>query len=563
MRESDAETSLPIQGRSEAALVPFATRREMLETMLRLTRGGHPREFAERYETGPRAQSEPVRRQARAIVSDILEKLRRPRRAPDFTSGFFPANETLEEELVVLLRDRRGTAQLEDVTVERIARHAEVPIPEGRRRGNQRYELNLRAFLNQLEAHLYSRTGIRLTFTPHLTNENQIARVRLRYVHLGAIPANSGPYNTIRDAHAGRLPSGLSFTTLRAYLRARFPLPHPWERRGSAPVLPESELRRIAVASAPPAALDPEDVPPWNRYKQTSPAEQVIGLRVGTHGDFTARSGVLSRIDRRSHHLPQYLLVQYYRGENPTKVFGRDNHYWMPGFRRGSREVGHRDRLRSPMDSHVSSRGTLAMSELDPTRSNRGAGMAAVLLAKETHETGGLHLNLESSWDSASEIAGRPSQSLTMDNRHHEYLVNGVQTSGALSARRSGVNLDNGAEFSAMVQATVSDGVSAEVEALKDIQNEAMREAYGMFVGRMAPALSDALQGIEGPYYERIASQSSRYDADLVSPSYSMLKDSTDWIGAVMNALAQKNRDLMGSSGTAGNWGANDVWASP
>src|SRR5262249_49105134 len=146
----------------------------------------------------------------------------------------------------------------------------------------------------------------------------------------------------------------------------------------------------------------------------TKPAD-AAGLRIGKHGDLKARPSD-ERKARDSHHLTQFLLVEYLRERKFRKPFPK-----LSKSAESKLGITRKQGLIDEIDLNPYSKFNLY--DLDPTHANdadhRGDGMPALMLARETHMRGGLHVKGEVE---EGDEGGKSSQGITVDNKFQAAL---------------------------------------------------------------------------------------------------------------------------------------------
>lgn len=542
-RSATDEGPMDIDGAGPLVLSPFG-RTDMVRFLHRLTRNAHPRDFARKLESEPKLKrgGKTAAETAEGLYGDLVAKLKANAVTRSARMGYGSQGSVITELNEYLYKQLRLPTN-SDVPL-RIASRAIVKLPERQRTRNNIYKLDPQSFLNILEGFVFSQAGVRLTLKDNPTQPSTIGSATIRSLHLGGIAENSKPYARIKKAYEAAPHRDLTFATIRAYLRARFPLPHRWKKNISLE-LHRATLDEIYAATHRPSTVKPEDLPDWNTYANPKTRPVTSGIRVANHRDLT---GGGAAPDRESHHLPQFLLAEFYSGMSSTSPFEADGDLWVPGFTRGtSGKVTRANRRATPFSGFQADGLALDFAALGVEGSGRGKGMPAVSLAADTHQKGGLHLHRESHWNDPTDTKKHPTQSFTLSNRHRDVLRTEVKKANVLSRNDETWKgpLDDGPGFKAHVDAVVATGDAAKLAKLKTAAGKAVKRSYGMFVGVMEPPLRTALMDIEAPYYVGLASQRSDY-ADTPGNPYRGPAGDTGWVDTVIGALKEQNRKVYG-----------------
>ena len=543
-RSATDDGPMPVDGTGERVLAPFE-KGEMVKLLHKLTRNAHPTAFAKSVSSGPMLSRGGQTAKTRA--TDLMADLR-----ATLASSATKRSKSMRygENAIADIKAHVGAqlGKIDNATVLKLASSAIVELPAARQTGRNKYELLSQNFLNVVEGYLFSQTGVRLTIDADNKNPNKVDSVAIRGLHLGAITANTALYKKIKDAYT--VVDGLEFGRLRAYLRARFPLPHVWKRSNDL-LLDPGNLKKIAAATKKPAKLDPKNLPPWRTYAHPKSSEK-IALRVANHGNLT---GDDAATERESHHLPQFLLVEFYTGQNANvNIFGKSGDYWTPGFLKGSNPQMTRPGRKSVYTGFKSPTHDLNFKDFK-TESNRGAGMPAISLAAVTHQKGGLHLNQERSWDASKETKTPSTQGFTMFNRHREHLIAEVKSQPALKKNdpAAAKSPESASGFRAMVDEATG-GTTSQKDALRNATGDAIKKSYALFIQRMKPALESALIDHELPYYAGLAAQHPDY-ADTDGNAYRPPDPSdTKWVKTVIGAIRTRNETAYAGWINPGAW---------
>lgn len=310
-------------------------------------------------------------------------------------------------------------------------------------------KLHYERFKDNLENYLSGTTGIDVKIhyehAPRADKTRKVSHVNVAYVHLGRLYGNPAPWSKLREntnkhmvTHTATL--GIPFTDkewqkMRNSLKGGTTDRDPWhdtEYRLSDAFI--KEMRAYVNAS------EKGQVDRWDNYIRTDDIPNPLygGLRVGTHGQLTghptkradlepasgAGSGVMTDVargGRQSHHVPQFLLVEYFENDNNTPVARKigSKVTFPPGFVfSGSHATGFDDGSGKSID----------FAKLDPQPSNRGTGLPAISLAAKTHQKGKLHINAVSNWGDykdlspSIEVRGTGTQGATINDTFYKVL---------------------------------------------------------------------------------------------------------------------------------------------
>ena len=284
--------------------------------------------------------------------------------------------------------------------------------------------LRVHKFKDKLVRYIFGRTGVLLDIELNTTRRgrnallnrsNPVNAVTVQFLHLPPISSNSNLWRdalTHRTTVTGRTPipedeRGAVRTRVRQVVRGMGPSSQVWSNDGyrlSRHVFEAvDELARQEQEAGAAGQVAAEDLPAKSYYLDTDSTAHTttsggadignVGLRLGTYGQRLRQDGSSPRgpqwaRERESHHITQYLLVEYFHN-------GKGN----------SRESDS-DRMAFPL---IFARGPDAYPELTLTAENmpntyrsiqiatleegRGAEMPAISIARPTHRRGRLHVS--------------------------------------------------------------------------------------------------------------------------------------------------------------------------
>ncbi len=314
-------------------------------------------------------------------------------------------------------------------------------------RGN-RLRLNADSFKQNLANYISESTGFDIVIDP---TGRTVDFVKVMNIDLGEVHGNTRVYQEMKRQTNTRIQRGrppipgvhARFTDLEwAKIRVEIigggtdvPIWDSEEYRLSDAFIRRMREMLDAVAGG--------SVDTWENYTTTTEVSNATfgGLRVGTHGQLTGRpvreehlqpvsgegAGMMSgpaRAGRQSHHIPQYLLIQYLQNlpSASTKIAHEEGGRTLfpPGFSvTGNTATGFSGANR-----------TLDFAGLDPGSSTRDRGLRlpAISLAAKTHQKGQLHINAATTWGSFTEAepsietTGSHTQGVLLDRKFYGFL---------------------------------------------------------------------------------------------------------------------------------------------
>ncbi|MBK8019990.1 MAG: DUF4157 domain-containing protein [Chloroflexi bacterium] len=235
----------------------------------------------------------------------------------------------------------------------------------------------------------------------------------------------------------------------------------------------------------------------WSEYINPATLKSNFGgLRVATHGQLTGSAkagpplgdpgagalGDTAQKGRESHHVPQYLLVEYFRNHNESVKIVKSVEGKMvapPGLEPAT-GIGRN----SQFDQFQSSAGGVNLHDLDPT-AGRGDRLPAISLMAGTHQRGRLHVNSASNFPSGQEIDAGMSQSKRIDTVFYGFLADATGLKGSAEQ--------------------VLKSVHGSPDKYKPFVLQAMKKTYGWMYNMMIGALRTALEKEEIQLYEEAA----------------------------------------------------------
>jgi hypothetical protein len=391
------------------------------------------------------------------------------------------------------------TVLKDDPQIIEVARLAQKPAKGARGKDPKNTELDFDRFLTLLEGFLLAKTGVGMQIKLSGPKSPKLKSLMVTYVHFGVIPptapTGAALWEAVMKATPGLMVAGEDQKKLRLEIHARLqslgPDPFIWktgqkkfrfseefvEAFGKTRVAKrkpslESQLPEIGT---PPSA-DPDVEPPAaDKYLNPS-GQKGIGLRIGPH---KGQSGT----DRESHHMTQYLLVQYFRNHNTVKAWKNTVDY--PGIHPGKGN----DRKYF----QATGKKPMQLEDLDKG-SERGGGMPAILISADLHRRGRLHIDRKKQWDGKE---GDPDgdEDQGGGQARQGYAIERVFK--AALRNRVGAPDDEPAQWKKAIQ---KPGADARVY-------EAMKDTYHWMRAIMLPALERGLVTRELAYYRGIAAR--------------------------------------------------------
>jgi hypothetical protein len=301
---------------------------------------------------------------------------------------------------------------------------------------------------------------------------NPLSKIKILHIHLPFIGVNSPLWGkAINQAWSGNKQQKAR-QWLRAYLTERGITAGIWptsskQYRFSKRVVDDiNELIMKAEAGKQPIT----ELPPWNEYVKidqdevaADSASSDVGLRLALHKVNKKRGR-----GRESHHLTQYLLLEYFGNSKSDKPFKPGWSY--PGL--------------SPKTATTQVKSFESDIQIDSQiNSNRGPDMPSILLAASTHRDSRLHITPKPD----EEGSARQSRAV------HEVFTTALgemANYAAMTNKKKGEML-----FSQYKAKKGEDTVKQEIRT-------AMQNTYKWMHGEMAKGLTQALPELELEYYK-------------------------------------------------------------
>jgi hypothetical protein len=296
-----------------------------------------------------------------------------------------------------------------------------------------------------------------------------LAALKVLYVHLPDVHRNSGVWTSaVADLSLGTgTEASKKLQRIEDYLRGRGVSSDVWkhsEFRLESDILERAE-KWVTERQTTGGELLPANLPSSRDYLQLKKTtDPKIGLRLGKYKDEHHKNVP----DRDSHHITQYLLLEYFmnksKGNQPFRLLDAANRTIYPG-------------LQTTSDGSPIKFGASKPIELTKLEADRGAEMPTILIARSTHRFGRLHIRKEE----GDELPVNRAQSDMVDGQFRLFLPPGFK-----------------------------DGTVAEFEKYKGdkppgmVEHQiriAMLKTYGWMRERMQGRLGPALQNLEAAYY--------------------------------------------------------------
>lgn len=302
-----------------------------------------------------------------------------------------------------------------DQEVAKVAALAQQPVAAGKQKRKTASELNFSRFVTLFEGALLGKTGIVAQITAKEKPAVEVTKVEIGYLHFGAISTSSKEGVKLWSqvvANTSGLPSStnkeLLYNEIFAWLHGIGVQAFIWNYGSSAFRFSEDfvtafgKTRKTQIAGKLPGKAE---------YLNES-GSTGIGLRIGKHSGQKGEQ-------RESHHTTQYLLVQFFRNDNSNKAWQSGKDY--PGI---EPKTGN-GRKKFQMNSSTE----LGLYKLDSDNSKRGADMPAILISKDLHRRGQLHIERESEWSGNADDPdsdsgqGRATQGYSIRNQFQRGLL--------------------------------------------------------------------------------------------------------------------------------------------
>ncbi|MFC8095404.1 DUF4157 domain-containing protein [Streptomyces sp. NPDC057301] len=307
----------------------------------------------------------------------------------------------------------------------------------------------------------------------------RISTMTCQFVHLALVHGNSDLWRIALSEVADAKKRAIVLPRLKARL-VNIPLTDMWE--GSRFRIKASLIQDVLKqAEDKRGVLPAAELPEKDDYLKTTGGGSDVGLRLSTY----AQQSPPGR-DRDSHHITQYLLLEYFthktadNTQRPFPLIGKGPDEIYPGL---TVQQGEPVRMKARSDMN-----------LNRLADKRGARMPTISLARETHRSARLHISVK---DGDEENIKAESQSDLVHQVFQQAL--GGDTSEYLKRQAGGR-----AGFEAYVKGHPGGrpGVAAHIQG-------AMIKTYHWMRGKMEERLLGGLVGAERLYFNELAKQKS------------------------------------------------------
>jgi Novel toxin 14 len=286
---------------------------------------------------------------------------------------------------------------------------------KGARGKKPKMELDFGRLVTLMEAVLFARTGIAMQIKATEGKPPKISGLTVTYIHLGWILPGTPGKVPLWDEVLVNSPKVVGtddpkLVRLELYtrLQAMGPDPFIWKTGtgayrfsddfavayGKWRATRKPDLAKNLPVKGPAPPADIKTVPQFKNEYLNPTSQSGIGLRIGLHGGHSQQPTgepaleKQSGTDRESHHMIQYLLVQFFRNDNKIKAWPSGVNY--KGVMRKGGEV---------IDYQGATAGTLHLRKLDlGGKGKRGSAMPAILISSDAHRRGQVHVEKESQW---------------------------------------------------------------------------------------------------------------------------------------------------------------------
>ena len=374
--------------------------------------------------TGARLIGTDVRNTVANVASSLIGICRRPR----------PANFKIDRSMNSTLSSKREQIANHIVNhrvaienaIDDLAIQASYTVRRGTGSSPPEMGLRVHRFKDKLVRYIFGRTGvlfdIELNTTgrgrrARLNRQNPVNELKVMFLHLPPISSNSNLWNDAlthrTNATGGRgtaIPTderGAVRTRARQVLRNMGPSSQAWANNGyrlSYAVYQEiDELARLEQEAGSAGQLEAADLPPKSSYLAATGSRTTsssgadlgnVGLRLGTYserldadGRTRGQRGPQWAKERESHHITQYLLVEYFHNGKGSDQETDPDRMGFPLYK------DHNDAYPEMVDGADNKPGRFRTIPIETLEAGRGGEMPAISLARPTHRQGRLHVS--------------------------------------------------------------------------------------------------------------------------------------------------------------------------
>lgn len=413
----------------------------------------------------------------------------------------------------------------------------------GERRGGRpvrRTDIDATAFFRLLEGYILLETGVGINISADVSETAGVVsatvnRVRLYHLYLPKIGRSQLWFWSVitENSFGPRIP----LTTVGADRENEL---GRWQRRARGilhgqPFLNPFESTRqykfkndfiddVERSMQGRERIEPSEWPEWQTYldKNRQGTGRQIGLRIGTY-DQSGTGGLQNGPNRQSHHIIQYLMIQYF-GQDDSSRSSLMPQPFPDGFnfpRQYITATGGRSRntIQSVGDVDV---GYFNVGE-------RGGPMPAILLSARAHRRSNLHITAEHEERQDGTVSSNRRQAYAVDRLYRGHLRDQIQNEQLVDLIESPTADDNRTTFNNLMQNTTHQ---------RDIGTAAppaMKQTYRDIRRHMLRGLQHALDNEEKDYYigfvtnnddfKRNGSLRPEYDPDQIRAPNRTLRD--------------------------------------
>jgi hypothetical protein len=390
---------------------------------------------------------------------------------------------------------------LGDLAIDSVREKKVAPAKEGEE-PKITYELDVDRLEIALSRFIFAKSGILIKFkllsgifqgsAQQKDAPPSFVSLNVVYVHLAEIHGNHKLWQmAVSKVLAGK-DHDKYLPRIRTFLEGKGPVLGIWNRSEyqlNKQVIDDVEEIMAAIGST----LDKSKLPPPLEYlaaKSPSGATDNIGLRLGTYGD-PQQTGT----ERESHHITQYLLLEYFHSKTDKKPFPllRKSLRTYPGVSASGAGGDARS-------NKVTAAGASRPIDLVGYEDKRGGKMPTILLSAYTHRTGRLHVTTKADdWTTGGNKQAAPDS--PADVVHLKFLESlRAKDPAYLKAQAQ----SEGSDTSANQETFPSYVARKELSTKGGVQTviyEAMQNTYHWMRDFMQPRLKTALVTAEMKYY--------------------------------------------------------------
>jgi hypothetical protein len=412
--------------------------------------------------------------------------------------------------IITLLTDKADVGKaakaiedaLGDLAIDAVREKKEKPAKEGEP-PKITYELDIDRLEIALSRFIFAKAGVLIKFkllsgifsgaaTQSKDAPPSFVSLDIIHIHLSEIHGNHKLWQLAVSTVLLGKDRDKYLPRIRAYIEGKGPVLGIWDKKTyqlAQQVIDDVE----AIMTATGSTLDKSQLPPPLQYlaaKMPAGSTGNVGLRLGTYGD-AEQTGT----ERESHHITQYLLLQYFHGKSEKKPFPllKKSNKTYPGVSAsGSGGDAKADK--------VTASGAPKTIDLVGWEDGRGGKMPAILISAYTHRTGRLHVTTKADdWTSGGNKSAAPdSPAGVVDMKFLKNLQ--ARDSDYLKAQAKSEGTNANASQEAFPAYVARKEASSQGHVPKVIYG-AMQDTYHWMRDFMQPRLKTALVTAEMKYY--------------------------------------------------------------